>query len=99
MPVPAIRAFLSGPYGFVDDVKMLNFFRFLGVTGGIVMACWWSLRSSSRTSGAAIFARTARCMGFAALASPLRIRRDPDLVHRLREVRQSAALPRCRWTA
>jgi polyferredoxin len=29
MPVAAIRAFLEGPYGMVDDVKMLNFLRFL----------------------------------------------------------------------
>src|ERR1035437_4579259 len=38
MPVPAIRAFLSGPYGMVDDEKMLNFFRFLGLTGSGVTA-------------------------------------------------------------
>ncbi len=38
MSVPAIHAFLEGPYGVVDDVKMLNFFRFLGLTGGIVLA-------------------------------------------------------------
>src|SRR6202142_3642660 len=38
MSVPAIHAFLEGPYGIVDDVKMLNFFRFLGVTGGTVVA-------------------------------------------------------------
>ena len=30
MSVSAIHAFLEGPYGVVDDVKMLNFFRFLG---------------------------------------------------------------------
>ena len=38
MSVAAIRAFLEGPYGIVADVKMLNFFRFLGLTGGIVVA-------------------------------------------------------------
>src|SRR5262245_43256110 len=38
MSVAGIRAFLEGPYGIVDDVKMLNFFRFMGLTGGIVMA-------------------------------------------------------------
>src|ERR1022692_1523956 len=37
MSVPAIRAFLEGPYGIVDDVKMLNFFRFLGLAGGMVV--------------------------------------------------------------
>ena len=38
MPIPAIRAFLGGPYGVVDDVKMINFFRFLGLTGIVVTA-------------------------------------------------------------
>ena len=38
MTVPAILAFLEGPYGIVDDVKMLNFFRFMGLAGGIVVA-------------------------------------------------------------
>ena len=38
MSASAIQAFLGGPYGILDDVKMLNFFRFLGVTGGLVVA-------------------------------------------------------------
>ena len=37
MSADAIQAFLGGPYGVLDDVKMLNFFRFLGVTGAVVM--------------------------------------------------------------
>src|SRR5579872_4607902 len=37
MPVAGIQAFLGGPYGVVADVKMLNFFRFLGLTGMIVI--------------------------------------------------------------
>jgi len=37
MPAPAIREFLDSPYGMVDDVKMLNFFRELGMTGGGVL--------------------------------------------------------------
>src|SRR5512140_1475122 len=37
MSVGAIRMFLQGPYGVIADVKMLNFFRYLGVTGGIVL--------------------------------------------------------------
>ena len=40
MSVAAIHGFLEGPYGIVDDVKMLNFFRYLGLTGGI--ACYKS---------------------------------------------------------
>jgi len=76
MSVAATRAFLEGPYGVVDDVKMLNFFRHLGLTGGLVVAV---------LTVASIFVRNFWCrylcpygalMGLAALASPLRIRRS-----------------------
>jgi polyferredoxin len=78
MTVPAIRAFLDGPYGIVADVKMLNFFRYLGLTGGLVLA---------GIVLASVFVQNFWCrylcpygalMGLASLASPLRIRRDPD---------------------
>jgi len=78
MPVAAIRAFLEGPYGLVDDVKMLNFFRFLGVAGGIVLAL---------LTVASVFVRNFWCrylcpygalMGAVSAASPLRIRRDTN---------------------
>ena len=79
MSVEGIKAFLGGPYGLVDDVKMLNFFRTLGVAGGVVVAI---LVVSS------VFVENVWCrylcpygalMGLAALASPLRIRRDASL--------------------
>jgi len=78
MSVEAIRAFLNGPYGIVDDVKMLNFFRFLGLAGWIVIAA---------LAAASLFIQNFWCrylcpygalMGLAGLASPLRIRRDRD---------------------
>ena len=37
MPVGGIKAFLDGPYGVVADVKMLNFFRYLGLLGAVVL--------------------------------------------------------------
>jgi len=79
MSVEAIRAFLNGPYGIVDDVKMLNFFRFLGLAGWIAIAA---------LAAASLFIQNFWCrylcpygalMGLAGLASPLRIRRDRDL--------------------
>jgi polyferredoxin len=78
MSVPAIRAFLEGPYGMVDDVKMLNFFRDLGLTGGFVVA---------GLVLASIFVENFWCRylcpygaltGLVALASPLRIRRERE---------------------
>jgi len=38
MPASAINSFLDGPYGLIDDVEMLNFFRFLGLIGGVILA-------------------------------------------------------------
>jgi polyferredoxin len=79
MPVDAIRQFLGGPYGLLDDVKMLNFFRSLTVVGGGVIAILVM---------AAVFIENFWCrylcpygafLGLAGLASPLRIRRNPSL--------------------
>jgi polyferredoxin len=79
MPVPAIRAFLSGPYGLVDDVKMLNFFRFLGVAGFVVIAMLAVASVLIQNFWCRYVCPYGALMGFAALASPLRIRRDPNL--------------------
>ena len=79
MTVAGIVAFLEGPYGIVDDVKMLNFFRFMGFAGGMVVA---GLVVGS------VFVQNFWCrylcpygalMGLASLASPLRIRREASL--------------------
>jgi polyferredoxin len=79
MSVEGIRAFLGGPYGLVDDVRMLNLFRLLGLAGGIVLAVLVI---------ASVFVQNAWCrylcpygalMGVTAMASPLRIRRDTSI--------------------
>jgi polyferredoxin len=79
MPVAGIRAFLEGPYGVIADVKMLNFFRFLGLAGGVVIAV---------LAVASVFVQNFWCrylcpygalMGFASLLSPLKIRRNQEL--------------------
>src|ERR1022692_248074 len=79
MSVPAIRAFLEGPYGVLDDVKMLNFFRFLGVTGGLVVALLVVASVFIENFWCRYLCPYGALMGLAALASPLRIRRDTSL--------------------
>ena len=79
MPVPAIRAFLSGPYGLVDDVKMLNFFRFLGLPGGIVTAILVVASVFIQNFWCRYLCPYGALMGVVSLGSPLRIRRDPSL--------------------
>jgi polyferredoxin len=79
MPVDAIRAFLEGPYGIVDDVKMLNFFRLLGLTGGIVVAVLIAASMVVQNFWCRYLCPYGALMGFASMASPLRIHRNPDL--------------------
>jgi polyferredoxin len=76
MRVAEIRAFLEGPYGIVDDVKMLNFFRFMGLTGGVVMALLVVASVFVRNFWCRYLCPYGALMGLAALASPLRIRRN-----------------------
>ena len=79
MPVAAIRAFLEGPYGMVDDVKMLNFFRFLGLGGGTVMAILVIASVFVQNFWCRYLCPYGALMGAASAASPLRIRRDASL--------------------
>src|SRR5450631_3736448 len=79
MSVPAIRAFLEGPYGMVDDVKMLNFFRYLGLTGGVVVALLVVASVFVQNFWCRYLCPYGALMGLAALASPLRIRREASL--------------------
>jgi polyferredoxin len=79
MSVDAIRAFLEGPYGIVDDVKMLNFFRYLGLGGGMVIAVLVITSVFIQNFWCRYLCPYGALMGLASMASPLRIRRDPDL--------------------
>ena len=75
MSVVGLREFLASPYGIVADVKMLNFFRLMGLTAALVVA---GLVLGS------VFVQNFWCrylcpygalMGLGALLSPLKIRR------------------------
>ena len=78
MPVNAIGEFLSGPYGMIADVKMLDFFRRMGpVAAGIIFGLVL----------ASVLVKNAWCrflcpygalVGLVALVSPARIRRNAD---------------------
>jgi polyferredoxin len=76
MSVAGIRAFLDGPYGIVADVKMLNFFRFLGLTGAAVMAAIVIASVFVQNFWCRYLCPYGALMGLVSMASPLRIRRD-----------------------
>ncbi len=78
MPARALAQFLESPYGLVADVKMLNFFRYMGtgaaVTVGVLMV-------------ASVFVQNFWCrylcpygalIGLASMLSPLRIKRNAE---------------------
>jgi len=78
MSTDAIAAFMRSPYGLIADVKMLNFFRFIGETGLVVLGL---------LAAASLFVQNFWCrylcpygalLGIASFFSPLRIRRDAE---------------------
>jgi polyferredoxin len=79
MSVPAIRDFLESPYGMVDDVKMLNLFRGLAVTGGTILTLLVLGSMIVQNFWCRYFCPYGALMGLVSLMSPLRIRRDATL--------------------
>ena len=78
MSAAAIAAFAGSPYGVVADVKMLNFFRFLGSTGAIVIALLAVMSLFTPNFWCRYLCPYGALMGLASLLSPLRIRRIPE---------------------
>ena len=78
MPVPAIRAFLAGPYGLVADVKMLNFFRLMGDATAMVLAALVVLSLVVKNTWCRYLCPYGALMGLVALVSPSRIVRNAD---------------------
>lgn len=78
MSVPVIRAFLEGPYGLISDVKMLNFFRFLGVAGAVTIGAMAVLSIFVQNFWCRYLCPYGALLGLVARFSPARIRREPD---------------------
>jgi len=75
MPAASISAFLEGPYGLIADVKMLNFFRYLGMAGAAVVGSLVVLSLVVPNFWCRYLCPYGALMGLAALASPARIQR------------------------
>ncbi|MFZ5928139.1 MAG: 4Fe-4S binding protein [Acidobacteriota bacterium] len=78
MSAAAIAQFLGSPYGIVADVKMLNFFRYLGVAAAVVIAALVLASIFVQNFWCRYLCPYGALMGLAALASPLRIRRNAE---------------------
>jgi polyferredoxin len=77
MSAQAIAAFMRSPYGVIADVKMLNFFRFIGETGLIVLAALVLASVFVQNFWCCYLCPYGALLGLASLFSPLRIRREP----------------------
>ena len=77
MSVPAIRSFLDGPYGVIADVKMMNFFRFLGVSGAAVVGLLVVLSVFIQNFWCRFLCPYGALLGLVSRLSPVRILREP----------------------
>lgn len=78
MSANAIGAFMRSDYGVIADVKMLNFFRFLGEAGAIVIAVLVVASIFIQNFWCRYLCPYGALLGLTSLLSPLRIRRAPD---------------------
>jgi polyferredoxin len=72
----AIAAFMRSPYGLIADVKMLNFFRFIGHTGLAVLGVLVVASILVQNFWCRYLCPYGALLGIASFFSPLRIRRN-----------------------
>jgi polyferredoxin len=78
MSAAAIAGFMQSDYGLVASVKMLNFFRFLGEIGLIVLSILVLASVFVKNFWCRYLCPYGALLGFASLLSPVRIRREPE---------------------
>ena len=76
MSAAAIADFVASPYGIVVDVRMLNFFRFMGTTTAFVLGILVVASLLVRNFWCRYLCPYGALMGLISLFSPLRIRRN-----------------------
>jgi len=78
MSAEALTDFMQAPYALVADVKMLNFFRNIGLTGVIVLGILVLLSVVVQNFWCRYLCPYGALMGLVSLLSPLKIRRDAE---------------------
>lgn len=76
MSADAIAGFMASPYGVIADVKMLNFFRFIGEAGIIVIGALMLASVLVQNFWCRYLCPYGALLGLTSLFSPTRIRRD-----------------------
>jgi polyferredoxin len=78
MPAEALRDFMAGPYGTIADVKMLDFFRTIGVVGIAVIGWLVLLSMLIQNFWCRYLCPYGALMGLVSMLSPVKIRRDAE---------------------
>jgi len=78
MSAAALDDFMATPYGLVADVKMLNFFRDIGITAAVVIGLLALLSTLIQNFWCRYLCPYGALMGLASLLSPVKIRRDQE---------------------
>ena len=76
MSAEAVEQFMNSPYGAIADVRMLNFFRYLGETAAIVLLVLVIASVLVQNFWCRYLCPYGVLLGLASLLSPLRIRRS-----------------------
>ena len=78
MSAEALNDFMVAPFGIIADVKMLNFFREIGIVGVGVLASLVILSIFIQNFWCRFLCPYGALMGIVSTLSPVKIRRDPD---------------------
>jgi polyferredoxin len=78
MSAEVLEGFMATPYGLVADVKMLNFFRDIGLTAAVVVGLLMLLSMLVQNFWCRYLCPYGALLGLASLLSPIKIRRDAD---------------------
>jgi len=78
MSAEALQEFMSTPYGLIADVKMLNFFRTMGLTAMCVVLMLGLLSTLVQNFWCRYLCPYGALMGLVSLLSPVKIRRDVE---------------------
>lgn len=76
MPAQDLSDFLASPFSLIADVKMLNFFRYLGTAGIVVIATLVVLSVLVQNFWCRFLCPYGALMGIVSTLSPVKIRRD-----------------------
>ncbi len=76
MSAEALQSFMFTPYGLITDVKMLNFFRDISLTGLAVLGLLVLLSTLIQNFWCRYLCPYGALMGLVSLLSPVKIRRD-----------------------